>query len=115
MKRPVFFTPDALQDWIEAEAYYQESRPGVAARFNAAIAAAFRFIARHPFAFQQVKRRYRRAMLRRCPYAVVQVVESAHIRVLDVIHLHRDSDSMTDRARSGEMECPVSRQEQDTS
>ena len=63
-------TVEAGQDLDEAYAYYEAQRPGLGEDFFGAAEACFQRILRHPFAHEAIARDYRRALLRRFPYAV---------------------------------------------
>ena len=84
------FRPEARQEALEAEAWYEERAPGLGLEFTRALGAALAAVQRTPEAFPRVSGDVRRAVLRRFPYGIVFARESDDLVVLAVHHHRRD-------------------------
>lgn len=90
--RHVLFLPEAAEEVFEAGAFYDSRAGGLGAAFILALEQALRAILSNPHAGTVIHRATRRRLLDRFPYAVVYVIESDHIIVVAVMHLHRRPD-----------------------
>jgi len=70
MPARLIVTADAAQDLADTRKYYDEQLTGLGEDFLLAADATVRSVLDHPEMYQVIRRRYRRALLRRFPYAV---------------------------------------------
>jgi plasmid stabilization system protein ParE len=62
------FRPEAQQELLEAQAWYEARSPGLGFEFARAIDAAIEQALRMPLAFPRVEAEFRQVMTRRFPY-----------------------------------------------
>ncbi len=86
MSLPIIVRPKAEADLHAAYIWYEERLPGLGEEFTEQVDSAFARIAEHPLMCSAVHRQFRRALLRRFPYAVFYLVEPDRIVVLAVLH-----------------------------
>ncbi|HTC62137.1 MAG TPA: type II toxin-antitoxin system RelE/ParE family toxin [Candidatus Saccharimonadales bacterium] len=67
MTSPVVWTPEANQDLLEAQAWYDNIRPALGQRFAVSVEATIEAIAERPLQFPAVHPECRRAGVRRFP------------------------------------------------
>jgi hypothetical protein len=83
------FHPDALAEYAAAVRAYEESQPGLGARFiehtEAAIAAVSSSPERWPILEQDIRRRLTRIF----PFAILYTVEEDYVLIVAVMHCHR--------------------------
>jgi plasmid stabilization system protein ParE len=89
--------PDALADIRAAIAWYEEREAGLGAAFLEPTDVLFERIAEHPAHFPIVYKEFRRALMRRFPYAVYFLVEDEAIIVFAVLHQRRDRALLHER------------------
>ncbi|NJM33445.1 MAG: type II toxin-antitoxin system RelE/ParE family toxin [Rhodomicrobium sp.] len=89
--------PEAMGDIRAAMAWYEEREAGLAAAFLEQIDMLFERIAEHPARFPTVYKEFRRAFLRRFPYAVYFLVEGEAIIVFAILHQRRDRALLGER------------------
>ena len=70
MTRQIHFRPQAEDEVLEAQRWYEEREPGLGGEFGDAVYEVVSRIADNPLAFPLVRSEIRRAVLRRFPYAV---------------------------------------------
>jgi plasmid stabilization system protein ParE len=87
---PIFLRPIALDELMDAWRWYETQREGLGDEFHSCGDVAMAEIARSPLAWPRVHGEMRRHVVRRFPYAVVYLVEPAHVEVLAVFHTSRD-------------------------
>ena len=92
MTLPVIVRPEASLESREAHAWYEEQRPGLGERFEAALDACFDEIRQRPYAFPLVTAHVRRARVARFPYLVFYEVAEAEIVVHSVFHSSRNPE-----------------------
>jgi plasmid stabilization system protein ParE len=91
VKWEVVFEPPAQAEIAEAFAWYEEKSYGLGGDFLRVIAAAEEQLARNPESFPPTQGRFRRALLRRFPYALhFEVLGGQKVSVLGCLHHHRD-------------------------
>ena len=78
--------PEAELDIIEAYEWYEEQQPGLGDEFLQCVDACFKSIQRHPRAYQIVYKDYRRALVRRFPYAAFYEYVDGIVTVYSVFH-----------------------------
>ncbi|MBN1361171.1 MAG: type II toxin-antitoxin system RelE/ParE family toxin [Sedimentisphaerales bacterium] len=87
-----FFIPAARQDIAAALAWYEEQSLGLGLEFLRCLEATLSFIQRYPLMYPAILGEYRRALVRRFPYAVIYEIEPARVVVYAVFHCSQDPD-----------------------
>jgi plasmid stabilization system protein ParE len=83
-------SPESERDIAEAYAWYEGRRAGLGEDFLARVDACIQAILRSPEAHAAVHESYRRALVRRFPYAVFYDYANATVTVYGVLHTSRD-------------------------
>jgi len=86
----VIFSPEASQEFIEAEQYYDRQVPSLGERFRAEVRSALPRIGTWPLAYPVERGDIRRLTLSRFPYKLLYSVEADHIYIIAVAHHHRE-------------------------
>jgi len=94
----VVFSPEARQEFEEAEEYYERKVPGLGERFRAEVRAAVPRIRAWPLSCPCERGDIRRLTLSRFPYKILYAVEADHIYVIAVAHNHRQPNYWFGRA-----------------
>ena len=92
------FLPEARQDIANACAWYEQQSLGLGMEFLRCLEATILSIQRHPLMYPAVFADYRRALVRRFPYAVFYEVQPQSIVIYAVFHCSQDPDKW--KARS---------------
>jgi plasmid stabilization system protein ParE len=79
----------AAREVREAARYYEAKVPNLGFEFLAEVRAAIRRILAHPEAWHPLDRTFRRCRTSRFPYGLIYSIESDHILIVSVMHLHR--------------------------
>jgi len=87
------FTRSAQDDLRQASHWYEEQRPGLGLRFEAAVEAVLDRDLRMPHSFPAALVDFRRATVRRFPYDVYYRVTERQLVVVLVFHTARDPES----------------------
>jgi plasmid stabilization system protein ParE len=87
------FLPPAAREVREAARYYEEKVPGLGFDFIAEVRATIRRIMAHPQAWCPLDTEFRRCRTSRFPYGLIYTIESDHILIVSVMHLHRHPDA----------------------
>ena len=90
MTLPVFWTPEANQDLLDARTWYDNVRPELGERFALAVETAVEAIAGHPLQFSVIYKGRRRAGVRRFPYGIFFEVQNNRIVVIACFHGRRN-------------------------
>ncbi len=90
MSLPVTFHRAASAEFIEASAWYETRRVGLALEFMAEIDRCVSLAAKHPLQFAVVRENIRRIVVNRFPYSVYFRAEKHRIVVLAVFHSNRN-------------------------
>ena len=98
MSLPIAFHRAASAEFIEASAWYESKRVGLALELMAEIDRCVSLASAHPFQFAVVREDIRRVVTNRFPYSVYFRAEKHRIVVLAVFHGSRDPASWVDRA-----------------
>ena len=98
MSLPIAFHRAASAEFIDASAWYESKRVGLALEFMAEIDRCVSLASAHPFQFAVVREDIRRVVANRFPYSVYFRAEKYRIVVLAVFHGSRDPASWVDRA-----------------
>jgi len=97
MATELIMAPEAEQDLDEAYAWYEKQRAGLGVDFLDRADACLRAICRTPLAHQVVHADYRRAMLRRFPYAIFYEYADDKVIVYGIFHTSQDSNKWRER------------------
>jgi plasmid stabilization system protein ParE len=92
MSSEIRFAPEVAIDIHEAYAWYQQARDGLGNDFIASLEVCCQQIAQAPTLLAKMHGEFRRAMVRRFPYAVFYLVEGDDVVVYGVFHASRDPD-----------------------
>jgi toxin ParE1/3/4 len=98
MSLPVTFHRAASADFIEASAWYETKRVGLALEFMAEIDRCVSLASKHPRQFAVVREDVRRIVANRFPYSVYFRADKHRIVVLAVFHGSRAPDNSQARA-----------------
>ncbi len=90
MSLPVTFHRAASADFIDASAWYETRRIGLALEFIAEIERCVSLVAENPLKFAVVREDVRRIVANHFPYSVYFRVEKHRIVILAVFHSSRD-------------------------
>lgn len=82
----VFVRGVAERDVSEAQSWYEQQQPGLAAEFNIEFNATLEILEETPLIYQELYRGVRRAILHRFPYLVWYRVQDAKVTVLACTH-----------------------------
>ncbi len=77
--------------------WYEDQQAGLGAYFLAELDLVFQRIEENPLQFPRLEGDVRRALLHRFPYGVYFITESQEVKVLAVLHLHRQPDMWKSR------------------
>lgn len=95
----VVFSPEARDEFVEAERYYDEQLPGLGLRLREEVRSALRRVRTWPLSCPIEHGEVRRLTLTRFPYKLLYSVELDHLYVLAVAHQHRKPTYWTDRSK----------------
>ncbi|HWL10085.1 MAG TPA: type II toxin-antitoxin system RelE/ParE family toxin [Planctomicrobium sp.] len=90
MAAKLTITPEVMQDLDEAYAWYETQRFGLGEEYLSCIDACLETIGRSPDLFEVVHEHYRRALVRRFPYAIFFEAIAHQITIYGVFHTARD-------------------------
>jgi toxin ParE1/3/4 len=90
MAAEVAFAPEVQQDVREAYDWYEERRIGLGEEFLSCVEACIERVCRSSEMHAIVHENYRRALVRRFPYAVFYEYESNIVTIYCVFHTARD-------------------------
>jgi len=82
--------PEAELDLIEAYVWYESRRVGLGEEFLSAVDASMESIRRQPAIYARVHEEYRRALIRRFPYAIFFEYAETAVTVYAVFHTSRN-------------------------
>ena len=88
--RDLYFLPEAKQDVAEAFAWYEEQCLGLGLEFWRCLEATIESVQRFPSMYPLVMDNYRRALIRRFPYAIFYEIESSRTIIHAVFHCSQD-------------------------
>jgi plasmid stabilization system protein ParE len=89
--------PEAELDLVEAYVWYEDRRTGLGEEFLGSVDACVQRICRNPEAFEVVHESYRRALVRRFPYAVFFDHDNELVTIYCVFHTVRDPEKWRQR------------------
>lgn len=91
------YHPHAEKELEEVEEYYDSIREELGNRFRDEIQEAISQVLKFPNAWQPLSQVVRRCRLNTFLYGIVYRVKTDEIRILAVMHLHRESNYWVDR------------------
>lgn len=91
------FSPEAEADVTEAYRWYEARSIGLGEQFLSSVEARVSSIAREPLLYSRVFGTFRRALLRRFPYAIFFEHTEERIVVFAVFHTARDPEKWRER------------------
>jgi plasmid stabilization system protein ParE len=97
MAAELIVAPEAEQDLAEAYAWYELRRVGLGEEFLTSVDASIHAICRAPEMHELVHENYRRALVRRFPYAVFYEYADGLVTVYCVFHTARDPGRLRQR------------------
>jgi plasmid stabilization system protein ParE len=97
MAADYILAPEAEQDLAEAYAWYESRRVGLGEDFLSSVDACIKAICRMPERHRTVHENYRRALVRRFPYAVFYEFTEGKVIVYCVFHTSRDPQKWRER------------------
>jgi len=93
----IHIEPAALSDIEQASDWYESQRPGLGTEFILQLDRLLEQAGSNPEAYVKVYREFRRALLRRFPYAVYFILRNGTLRVQAVLHQHRSEAFVSSR------------------
>ncbi len=96
----VIFNELALKEFNDAVSYYELEVSGLGGNFRKEIRKAIKRITEYPRAWSIEKRDVRRHLLHKFPYKILYSIESDHIYIIAIAHLHRKPDYWVDRFKT---------------
>lgn len=93
----VVFSPEARDEFEEAEHYYNRQAPQLGGDFRREIHGALPRLRQWPLACPVERGEIRRLTLSRFPYKLLYSMESDHVYVVAVAHQHREPNYWVDR------------------
>ena len=97
MAAELTIAPETQQDIGEAYCWYEDRRPGLGEGFLSCVDACIQQICRMPEAHAKVHEDYRRALVRRFPYAVFYEHAGGTVTVYGVFHTSRHAEKWRQR------------------
>ena len=92
MSVPVIFRPAADQDVDATFAWYERQQAGLGDQFLQSLGTTVEYIRANPLLYPVVRGSIRRAVLRRFPYLLFDLVEPSRIVVIACLHARRDPE-----------------------
>jgi plasmid stabilization system protein ParE len=97
MAAELVIAPEAQQDVDEAYSWYEDRRPGLGEEFLGCVEACIQAIFRMPELYAKVHEEYRRALVRRFPYAVFYEYTGEKVIVYSIFHTSQDPKKWRNR------------------
>ena len=97
MAAELIVAPEAQQDLDSAYAWYEGQQPGLGEVFLSRVDACIQALLRRPEMHPTVLEDYRRALVRRFPYAVFYEFSNDRVTVYTVSHTSRDPEKWRQR------------------
>ncbi len=93
----LIIAPEALQDVDEAYCWYEDRRPGLGEDFLSSVDACIQAICRTPELHAIAHEEFRRALVRRFPYAVFYEYTGEKVTVYCIFHTSQDPKKWRNR------------------
>lgn len=87
--RELQIRPEAYQELLEAQEWYEQRAPGLGLEFARAVDAAMARAIRMPLAYPRVEEEFRHVVLRRFPYSIIYHVTESEFIVISCFHHRR--------------------------
>jgi len=97
MADELVIAPEATSDIESAYAWYEKRRVGLGEEFLGCVDAIIQGLGRTPEMYSKVYKEYRRALVRRFPYAIFYEYSDRIITIYAVFHTARDPDKWRER------------------
>jgi len=97
MAARLILVPEAEQDVADAYGWYEGRRVGLGEEFLSCVDASIQAICRAPEMYPVVHETYRRALVRRFPYAVFYEYKGETVTIYSVFHTSRDPEKWRQR------------------
>jgi plasmid stabilization system protein ParE len=97
MGAELIFAPEVEQDVDEAYTWYESHRTGLGEEFLSCVEACIQRVCRSPEIHAKVHEDYRRALVRRFPYAVFYEYADRAVTVYCIMHTVRDPAKWRER------------------
>ncbi len=85
--------PEAAQELLDAQAWYEAQVPGLGFEFARIADAAIVSALRNPLGYQCIEGEFRRILLRRFPYMLIYLPSQNELLVVSCFHQRRDPGS----------------------
>lgn len=85
--------PEAQNELLAAQAWYEERSPGLGLEFARAADSAIERVLRMPFAFPRIEAEFRHVILRKFPYSVIYHPSDSELVVVSFFHHKREPGS----------------------
>ena len=89
--------PEAQSDIVDSFGWYEQRRAGLGDEFFSCVDACIESIQRTPDSYQRVYQSFRRAVVRRFPFAVIYEYEGDRVTIYAVFHNSRDPQKWKSR------------------
>ena len=97
MDAELIIAPEAQQDAEDAYSWYEDRRVGLGEEFLGCVEAHIREICRMPTLHPKIFNEYRRALIRRFPYAIFYEFASGKVYVYSIFHTSMNPKKWHDR------------------
>jgi len=97
MAAELILAPEAQQDVDEAYSWYEERRTGLGEEFLNCVDACLQAISRMPELYSNVYAEYRRALIRRFPYAIFYEYTAGKVIIYSIFHTSRNPNKWKNR------------------
>ncbi len=86
----VVFRPEAEQELLEAQAWYESKAVGLGFEFARAADAAVASAVRNPLGHLRIEEEFRRVLFRKFPYMLIYLPSPNELLVVSFFHQHRE-------------------------
>jgi plasmid stabilization system protein ParE len=97
MAAELIITPETEQDVEGAYSWYEDHRQGLGEEFLTCVDASIQTICRTPELYPQIHNEYRRALVRRFPYAVFYEYAEGKVIIYSIFHTSRNPEKWRNR------------------
>ncbi len=89
----LIFRPEAQQELLAAQAWYEARSPGLGFEFARAVDVVIARLLRMPLAFPRIEAEFRHVATRKFPYSIIYYPTAAEIVVVSCFHHRREPSS----------------------
>jgi plasmid stabilization system protein ParE len=93
----VLFTELARAELLDTIAYYELEHKGLGTQFKNEVKSAIKKITHFPKAWVIERGEVRRYLMHKFPYKILYSIETEHLLIIAIAHLHRKPDYWVDR------------------